>query len=88
LQLDPICLNERQVLCELRSHRDAVLQHFATGQGYDLKDRFVDLQALLPRGSFLDQGPDPAEDLAGTLAVINDPAEDLPDLVQIRWLSA
>ncbi len=54
MQLDPISLNERQALCELRPHRDAVLHHFATGQGYDLKDRFVDLQALLPRGSFLD----------------------------------
>ena len=58
------------------------------GQGYDLKDRFVDLQALLPRGRFLDEGPDPADDVAGTLAVIPDLAEDPPNLVQVRWLSA
>ena len=44
LQLDSISLNERQALRELRLQRDAVLRKFATGQGNDLKDRFVDLQ--------------------------------------------
>ena len=88
LQLDPVRMNERQALRELRPHPDAVLHHFAAGQGDDLNDRLVDLQALLPRGSFLDEGPDPADDLAGTFAVIRDLAEDLPDLAEFGWLAA
>jgi hypothetical protein len=33
LQLDPISLNERQAFREVRPQRDAVLHHFAPGQG-------------------------------------------------------
>ena len=88
LQLDSISLNERQALRELRLHRDAVLHHFASGQGNDLEDRFVDLQAILPWGRLLDEGTDPADDVAGSLAVLDDATERLPDLLQIRRLGA
>src|SRR6266481_6064044 len=87
LQLDPICSNDWQALRELRPHRDAALQNFGTGQGYDLKHRLVDLQVLLPRRRLLDKGPDTADDVAGSHAVPDDTTERLPDLFQIWRLS-
>lgn len=53
LQLNSICLNRRQALCETRLHRGAVLPHFKWGQRNDLKDRFVDVQVILRWGTFL-----------------------------------
>jgi hypothetical protein len=37
LELDPISFNARQ-LCQLRSHRDAILDQFAVDQTDNLKD--------------------------------------------------
>ena len=41
LELDPISLNARQGLCQLRSHCDAILDHFAVDQADNLKDSTV-----------------------------------------------
>ena len=88
LQLDAICLDGRQVVCELRSHRDAVFQDFAAGEGRDLEHRCVDLQALLPGRRLLDQGPYPLDHVAGAHAVADDVMERLPHLLQIGRLRA
>src|SRR5690242_16891866 len=88
LELDPISLNERQPFRELRLHRNAVLRDFATGQYDDLKYSFVDLQAILPWGCLLDKGTDPADDLGGSIAFLDDTIERLPDLLQIWRLGA
>src|SRR3546814_8146499 len=83
LQLDSISLNDRQALRELRLHRDIVVHHFATGQGKDLNDRFVELQGILPRGLLLDESTDAADDLGRTPSVLDGTTKRLPDLVQI-----
>ena len=88
LQLDSISLNERQALRELRLHLDIGFHHFATGQGNDLSDRFVDLQGILPRGLLLDEGTDAADDLGRTRFVIDGTTKRLPGLVQIWRLGA
>src|SRR5258708_9200955 len=62
LQLDPICSDDWQALRELRPHRDAALQNFATRQVYDLKHRLLSLPALLPRPPLLERAPVPADD--------------------------
>src|SRR5262249_52134256 len=58
LQLDTIAVNARQALREVGLHRDAVLHHFAMGQGHDLQDGFVDPHAIRPWGLLLDEGTD------------------------------
>src|SRR6266446_6207256 len=88
LQLDPISLNERQALRELRLRRDAVLHHFPTGQDNHIADRVVDVQAILPWRRLLDEVTDPADAVASSICVLGDAAERLPDLLQIRWLNA
>ena len=87
LQLDSISLNERQALRELRLHRDIVFHHFATGQGNDFEDDFVDLDVIFPWKLLLNEGTDAADDLAAALAVLDNTVERLPDLVQIRRLA-
>ena len=39
-------------------------------------------------GAFLDEGTDPADDVAGAIDVLDDPTERLPDLLDIRLLQA
>src|SRR5258708_13142801 len=58
------------------------------GQGNHLADRLVDVQASLPRRHLLDEGPDPADDIAGSRAVLDDTAERLANLLEIGPLSA
>src|SRR3546814_15802975 len=78
-----ISLNDRQALRELRLHRDIVFHHFATGQGNDLNDRFVELQGILPRGLLLDESTDAADDLGRTPSVLDGTTQRLPAPVQI-----
>jgi hypothetical protein len=70
----------------LRPDRDAIFQRFASGQLYDLKDRFVDSHAHHPLGAFL---------MRARIRRMTSPArrpsrttERLPDLLQIRRLKA
>src|SRR5215471_297961 len=86
LQLNPISLNERQMLGELGLNQDAILPRFATGEYEDLAERIVDIQAGSPRGHLLDEGANPADHLAGPSSTADDSIERLPYLVQIRWL--
>ena len=87
MQLDAISLNERQALRESRLNGDAVLHHFAAGQGHDLKDCFVDLQAFLLWGRLLDEGADPADDVAGSMTVLDDTIESVLGLLHIGRLA-
>ena len=41
LELDPISLNARQCLCQLRSHCDAILDHFAVDQADNLENALL-----------------------------------------------
>ena len=87
LQLDAIAFDERQVRRELGLQRDAMLQHFAAGQGDDVEDGLIDVEPSLARGRLLDEGTDPVDDIAGTPAVLDDTAEGLADLLQIGRFS-
>jgi hypothetical protein len=51
--------------------RDAIPVHFAARQGDDLKDDFVDVRPVFPRWRFLDEGADPVDDFAGSIAVVD-----------------
>jgi hypothetical protein len=53
------------------------------GQGNDLTDRFVDLQAILPRGHIFDEGAYPADNVAGPIAVLDDLIEGVLNFLQI-----
>ena len=88
LELNPISLNERQALCELRPHRDAVLHCFATGQGDNLEDSVVDRNAVLPWRRFPDQRTDPTDDLARSFSVLLDITERLLGFLEIWPLRA
>ena len=57
---------------ELRLHRDAVPHRFATRELNHLADRFVDLQAVLPRRRFLDKVTDPVGHLGRSIAILDD----------------
>ncbi len=86
LQLDAIASNERQALCELCLQRDAIAQQLASCHPDDLEDRFVDVQLISPWRGLLDEGAYAADDLAGSIAVLDDRIEGLPDLLEIRGL--
>ena len=84
MQLHPIALNERQAVREVRPHRDAVLHRFAMDEIDHLPDRFVDVQAILSGRRFFDVITNPADDVARSMAVLDDASERLPHLLQIR----
>jgi hypothetical protein len=84
LQLNAVSLDGRQVVRKLDLERDAAPVQFAAGQGDDLENGLVDIQSILLRRHFLDECAYPADDLAGPLSVLDDPAEGLPRLVQVR----
>ena len=88
LQLDPIAVNERQAVRKVRLHRDAGLDRFAAGELNHLADRLVDVQAILPRWRLLDEGTDSLDDVARSMAGLNDTTERLPGLLQVRRLGA
>ena len=56
---------------------DAVLHRFATGQLDHLADRLVDLHRLVAPRRLLDERANPADDVAGAVAVLDDAAERL-----------
>ena len=84
LQLDPISFNERQTVHEFRLYRDAVLHRFPAGERNHLVDCPIDLQAILPRRSFLDEGTNLVDHLGRSMAVLSNASERLPHLLQIR----
>ena len=67
---------------------DAILHRFATGELDHLADRLVDVHPVLPWRRFFDELADSADDVAGAIGVLDDTAERLPDLLQIRRLRA
>ena len=83
MQLDSISPNERQVLCELRLHRDVLLDQFPAGQCNDLANCFVDVQLITPCGRLFDEGTDPVDDVGSSIAFVHDAIKRLPDLLQI-----
>src|SRR5580704_5502100 len=84
LQLYTISFDERQPLPECRLYRRAILRRLTTGELDHLADRRVHVYPLLPRRRFLDELADSADDVAGAMGVLDDTAERLPDLLQIR----
>ena len=71
-------------LREFGLHRDAVLHRFQTGDLNHLADRCIDLQAIPPWWRLLDEGADPADDVACSIAVLDDVSEHLPHLVEFE----
>jgi hypothetical protein len=82
LQLDTIRRNERQVVRKPRPEPDAAAFHFGLGQRNDLVDRLIDVRAVSVRRHLSYQPTNAIDDLAGAIAVPDDTAERLPDLVQ------
>src|SRR3984893_772022 len=87
LQLDSISPDARQTVRELGLQQDAMPPHLAPCQGDRFEDRFVDVQAGLPRRELLDEGANAADDFAGLIACLDDMIECIPDLLEVRWLS-
>src|SRR5262249_56592875 len=88
LQLDSISLNERQAVRQLSLHRNTVLRRFASGQRNNLEDRIIYCYAILACRCLLDQRSYPVDDLDGSIAVLADTTEGLPDLLGIWRLGA
>ena len=88
LQLDPIRCNQSQVFRKPSLQPDAILLHFGLGQGNDLADCLIDIQAVSSRRHFLDERTDAVDDLAGATAVSDDATKRLPSFFQIRRLCA
>src|SRR5216684_2591450 len=84
LQLDAIALNQRQALRELGLHRRAILHCFATGELHHLADCLVYVHPVPPWRRLFDELTYSADDVAGAIGVLDDTAERLPDLLQIR----
>src|SRR5215475_8098565 len=63
LQLDPISSHEWQALREPAVHRHTVLHQLSMAERDDLMYRLVDLEVVLARGLFVDQGTDPPDDV-------------------------
>src|SRR2546423_6593416 len=53
-----------------------------------LADRWVDLQAIFPRGRLFYEIADASDHVAGSYAILNDVSERLPHLLQIRRVTA
>jgi len=79
LQLHPICRNKRQTVRKLGLQADAVPLHFDLGQGDDLANSLVDVQAFPARRRFPDECANPVYDLAGAVAVPDNAVERLSD---------
>ena len=88
LHLRAIALHAGQSRREVRLQRDAMSEHFTSGHGDHFEDGFVEIEPLPALRRLLDQGMDPADDVAGAFAVPDDLIERLADLVQIRRTGA
>src|SRR5262249_22957254 len=74
-ELDPISINERQRVRELRLYQDAVLPRLATGEHDHLADSLVDVHAILARRCLLDEGTDAVDDVTSLIAARDDAIE-------------
>ena len=69
--------------------RDAIPLRFAARQGDDFKYRFVDVEPVLLRRSFLGEGANAADDFAGSMAVGDDERRRLPGFLQVgSWAAS
>src|SRR3954471_23824679 len=75
LQLDPITLDARQALCQLRAHRDAVVCGLRTGKSNNFDDSIVDLHGVLSCGRLLDKCADSPDDLACASSLLHNERE-------------
>src|SRR5215469_3156623 len=87
LQLDPISAHEWQALREPAVHRHTVFHELSMTERDDLMYRLVDLEVLLARGLFLDQGTDPPHDVEDAMAEPGDTGQGLPDFLDVRFLA-
>ena len=65
-----------------------VLHAFAAGELDHLSDRSIDFQPISSRRRFFGEIADPADYLAGPIAVLDDVAKDFPQFVRIHHLGA
>ena len=72
LRFYAIASNERQPASKLGTHRDVVLRGLGTGQLNHLPDRFVNGQPIPPGRRLFDEIPDPVDDLACPIPVLDD----------------
>ena len=86
MQLDSVSHNERQVTRESSLQRDAIPLHLAPCQRDDLQDRIVDVHGAFLRRGFPDESADPANDIAGSITILDNAMEGLAGLLQVRRL--
>jgi hypothetical protein len=60
--------------------------HFGTREGDDFENRIVDLQPVRPCRRLRDERANPADDVAGSSSVLDDPTKSLPNLLRIGRL--
>jgi hypothetical protein len=72
LQLDPVSLDTRQALRQLRPHRDAIVCGLGAGESNNLEDGIVDRYGVLSCGRLLNEGADSPDDLACAIPLLDD----------------
>ena len=87
LQLDPVSLDERYVIVELRPDRHAVVRCFSSSQPNHLANRLIDVERVLWGGSRLIKGTKSVDDFAGPAIVVDDILERIPHFNEVRWIS-
>src|SRR5882724_5170992 len=88
LHLNPISLDPRQALRQLRPHRDAIVCGLLTGESNNLKDGIVDRNGVLSCGHLLEERADSRDDLACAIPLLNNKGQRVIHLAKIRWLRA
>jgi hypothetical protein len=71
LELDPISLNVRPVICQLPLNGDAVFHSFAVDQGNDFKDSIVDIERVSSQRLFLHEAENPTKNVACSIGVFD-----------------
>jgi hypothetical protein len=72
LELDPVCLNRRQVAGELSTQLQAIAIHFGARQRVYLKNDIIDVKLFLLEWLFLGEGPNPSDHIGGAVGVADD----------------
>src|SRR5712671_2112899 len=88
LQLDPISLNARQALRQLRPYRYAIVCGLRTGENDNLEDGIVDLYGVFSCGRLLNECADSPDDLACAIPFLDNKRERVIHFMKIWRLRA
>src|SRR5260370_22222621 len=88
LQLNAIPLHHRQLLRESGLQCDAMPDNLVAGQGGGVEDHLVHVERVVARGYLFNEAADPSDDVARSIAVLDDTPESLPDFTHVGRLRA